>query len=133
MTLEELYIALFWLCLYMAPLAFVAASPRTKDNEKTGWLLATILFSWFALIAYWSTAPNKKERKKRHQEQMTHKQKVAEFNAAKQLHQRREDALAAALKSTGISDEIAPIEDPENTTEGKATNKNSESGDRGEV
>lgn len=142
MAIEDLYLGILALCVYMAPLAIIAGSKLTRDNEKTGWLLATILLSWIALVCYYSTVLSPAERKRRHKEQMK-RQHQADVAAARQqlqqqLQQQREQALEAAL-STEAAPEMADEQiQPENISPQnippKQTNAAQDNdGDRGKV
>ncbi|CCQ12691.1 hypothetical protein PALB_36310 [Pseudoalteromonas luteoviolacea B = ATCC 29581] len=42
---------------YLTPIALIAKSKRTKGHEKNTWLLATLLFSWVALLLYVTVVP----------------------------------------------------------------------------
>ncbi|MEJ6476146.1 hypothetical protein [Pseudoalteromonas piscicida] len=44
-------------CAYLLPVALIAGSKRTKGHEKNGWLIGTLLFSWVALLLYFSMVP----------------------------------------------------------------------------
>lgn len=64
----ELFLLIFLLCAYLLPVALIASSKRTQGHEKNGWLIGTLLFSWIALILYFSIIPkggrSKTKRKK---------------------------------------------------------------------
>ncbi len=134
MSIEAIYTGLFWLCLYMAPLAIIAGSKRTWGNEKTGWLFCTILFSWLALIAYYSTALNKKDREARHRAKMKYQQQAEAAAARQQARQRLEAQVLAnqqqALDTDNPDEEINEIP---LTEEQMAQDTKQRDQDRGEV
>lgn len=92
MSIESIASALFWLCVYIAPLGIIAGSKLTWGNEKTGWLLATIIFSWMALIAYYATVLSLKDRKALHQAKMKRRQLTQQALAKQQAKERRRQA-----------------------------------------
>ncbi|QTL36648.1 hypothetical protein [Pseudoalteromonas viridis] len=61
---DELMLLIGALCLYLLPIGLVAGSKRTRGHEKNGWLIGTLLFSWVALILYFSMIPKGGKQKK---------------------------------------------------------------------
>ncbi|WP_152087608.1 hypothetical protein [Pseudoalteromonas sp. A25] len=55
--MSELILLFIGVCAYLAPFAMILNSKRTKGHEKNGWLLGTLLFSWLALLLYFSMIP----------------------------------------------------------------------------
>lgn len=100
MSLVDLLTGFFWLFLYMAPLAIVAGSKRCRGNEKTGWLLLTIVLSWIGLVAYFSTVLNKKERSERNREQFKRQQRAEA--AAKRKHMQQQAAAEQAADTPEV-------------------------------
>lgn len=112
MSLSDIYLTLFLLFVYMAPLAFIASSTKTRDHEKTGWLFAAIFFSWFALVAYWATTPNKRERKARHRDKMQREYLAGEALKKRRLRELKASQAAAAAQPELQEQVQAPLEAP---------------------
>ncbi|WP_440054453.1 hypothetical protein ACSLBF_16650 [Pseudoalteromonas sp. T1lg65] len=62
---DELFLLITLICIYLLPVALVAGSKRTKRHEKNGWLIATLVFSWLALLLYFSMIPKGGRKKRR--------------------------------------------------------------------
>ncbi|MFC0120053.1 hypothetical protein [Pseudoalteromonas xiamenensis] len=45
------------ICAYLIPLGVIANSKRTRGHEKNIWLMATLIFSWVALLLYVTVVP----------------------------------------------------------------------------
>ena len=113
MSIENISLGLFWLCLYMAPLAIISGSKLSRANEKTGWLLLTIVFSWIALVCYYSTVLSHKERKKRHETKMENLRKQELAKQQERIRQARVEALQAQNGTGADTEELqqdAPVE-----------------------
>ena len=98
MKLEDIIIGIIILCVYMWPLALVANSKRSKDNEKTGWLLLTVFLSWIGWVIYQSTVLNREDRAKRNRElaERKHREEEALKRRQEQLAQQQAEAEAQA-------------------------------------
>lgn len=48
---------------WLAPIALVSGSKRSRGKEKNGWLIATIFLSWLAWLVYIATAKPPKKKK----------------------------------------------------------------------
>lgn len=111
MSIEDIYMGLIWLCLYMAPLALIVGSKRANGHEKTAWLLATTIFSWLALIAFYATVLSPKDRKARHLAKLKHQQLV-EAHQAKQQELERQALQQATQEQTEQVTQEPSIEVP---------------------
>ncbi|NOU51088.1 hypothetical protein HG263_11165 [Pseudoalteromonas sp. JBTF-M23] len=55
--MNELILLFIGVSAYLAPVAIIHSSKRTRGHEKNGWLIATLLFSWITLLLYFSMIP----------------------------------------------------------------------------
>jgi biopolymer transport protein ExbB/TolQ len=89
MPIENAIITIIVLCAYITPLAIIAGSKRCWGVEKTYWLLATIFFSWLALILYNSTVLSVSERKVRHRNKQERQHKIEQALRNKQKREQQ--------------------------------------------
>ena len=90
MTLDTIIILVIIWCVYLWPLAIIATSDRSRDNEKTYWMLATIFLSRFGLIMYRATTLSEKERRLRHRKKLEYEHKKAQALKRKQAREQQE-------------------------------------------
>lgn len=108
MGLDTIIILVIILCIYMWPLAIIAASDRSRGNEKTYWMLATIFLSWIGLILYRYTTLDQEERRKRHRKKLEYEHKKAQ--ALKRQQMQQQNAMPAAeveIEEAAETDETA--------------------------
>jgi riboflavin transporter FmnP len=55
--MTELIILIVALGAYLLPIGMILSSKRTWGHEKNGWLIGTLIFSWVALLLYYSIVP----------------------------------------------------------------------------
>lgn len=110
MTLDTIIILVIILCVYMWPLAIIAASDRSRGNEKTYWILATIFLSWIGLILYRFTTFSEKERRKRHRQKLEVEHKKARALKKKRLKAQQ----AAAANPTESEPEFIEQDEQQN-------------------
>jgi hypothetical protein len=41
-----------WLVMWLLPAVVVMCSSRVRGGEKFGWVLVTVVFTWWALLAF---------------------------------------------------------------------------------
>lgn len=110
MTLDQIITLVIVLCLYMWPLSIIAASDRSRGNEKSYWMLVTIFLSWIGLLLYHFTVLSEKERRKRHRSKMEYEHKKEQALKKRRL---MEEKAAAANPPPAIED--TPQENAEQT------------------
>lgn len=63
--MSEVAFLIIVLCAYILPIVIILNSKRSGGHEKNGWLAGAIVFSWIALILYFSIVPKKGKAKKK--------------------------------------------------------------------
>lgn len=84
---------IFLLCAYLVPVALVVNSKRSRGNEKSGWLIGAVLFSWVTLILYYAVVPSVKAQRKVQQAKLNAKRE--KIKAAYNEKLAKEEALNA--------------------------------------
>ena len=62
--MSEVAFLILLLSAYILPVVIVLNSKRTQGHEKNGWLIGIILFSWLALVMYFTIVPKHGRKKK---------------------------------------------------------------------
>ncbi|RJE76054.1 hypothetical protein BGP78_13655 [Pseudoalteromonas sp. MSK9-3] len=62
---SELMLLVGAICAYLLPIGLISGSRRTHKHEKNAWLIGTLVFSWLALLMYFSIIPKQGMKPKR--------------------------------------------------------------------
>lgn len=63
--MSEIIFLIVILSAYILPVVIILNSKRSQGHEKNGWLIGAIVFSWVALILYFSIVPKRGHSKKK--------------------------------------------------------------------
>lgn len=59
----DVILNILFMCSYLGPISYILNDNRTQGQEKNGWLVASIFFSWFAWLAYIAIVPQQIRQK----------------------------------------------------------------------